>query len=312
MKKRVLVTGGFGRVGSTVIPYLLENGYEVKVFCRKDRPESPYRNRVEVCVGDLAIYENVYNAVRDADVVCHLAALFPPLFFDEEEIIRANVLGTFHVLQAMKDTGKKRLIFASTDAVYATGTSMDSYEKPLTEDMELNPINVYGITKVVNETTIKKYAGLFGISYVTLRFFWSMRPDEMVRLMFEARNYMEDILEEDKEGITEDTIVQVCCEDGSRYSDHITDFRDIGRAVYLAIAHEEVKNETLNIAAGDLVDYEKYAPVVAGKLGRPLRKIRVKGMKNYEADITKARELLDFEPAHSMEEMVKLAIGEEA
>jgi len=214
------------------------------------------------------------------------------------------------VLQAMKNTGCKRLVFASTDAVYATGPSFDYYSHALTEDMPLNPINVYGITKVANETTIQKYARLFDISYITLRFFWSMRSDEMIRLMFEARNYMDDIVEEDKAGLSEDTIVEICCEDGSKYCDHITDFRDIGYSVFLAVEHEEVKNETINIAAADLVDYEKYSPIIAEKLQRPLKKVRIKGIKNYQADISKARKLLGFEPAHSMDEMVSLAIGD--
>lgn len=311
MGKKVLVTGGFGRVGSTVVPLLLKDGYDITIFGTKDHPESPYRGEVEVRIGNLADYDNVLDAVKDADIICHLAALFPPLYFNEAKIIEANVLGTFNVLQAMKETGKKRLIFASTDAVYATGGSLDAYEKPLTEDMNTNPINVYGVTKVVNEAAIEKYARIFDISYVVLRFFWSMKSDEMVRLMFEARNYMDDIVEEDKDGLTEDTIVEVCCEDGSSYSDHITDVRDIGYSVYLAIKKEDVKNEIINIAAGDMVDYAKYSKRVAEKLHRPYRKVRVKGLKNYEADITKACTLLGYEPMHSMEEMISIALGED-
>ena len=310
MGKKVLVTGGFGRVGSSAIPMLLESGYQVKVFCRHDRPEAAFRRDVEVCAGDLSDYEKIYDAAKDADIVCHLAAQFPPLFFDEAKIIESNVTGTFNLLQAMKNLDIKRLIFASTDAVYATGASMDHYDKPLTEDMPLNPINVYGITKVVNETAIAKYARLFGFSYVILRFFWSMRPDEMIRLMFEARNYISDIADEDRAGLTDDTIVELRCEDGSKYYDHITDFRDIARSVCLAVEKENVRNEIFNIAAPDLVDYSLLSKKAADSLKRPFKTVRVKGLKNYEADISKAREMLGYVPEHHMEDMLLEAVGE--
>ena len=311
MGKKVLVTGGFGRVGSSVIPMLLKDGYKVKVLGRHDKPDAPYRNDIEVCVGDLSNYEFVYNAIGDTDIVCHLAAQFPPLFFDEAKIIESNVLGTFNVLQAMKNSGRKRIVFASTDAVYATGASLDAYKGPLTEDMPLNPINVYGITKVVNETAIKKYARLFDFSYVILRFFWSMRSEEMIRLMFEARNYINDILAEDRTGITEDTIIELRCEDGSKYYDHITDFRDIALGTYLAIKKDDVHNEVFNIAAQDLLDYSVQSKKIADSLKRSFRTVRVKGIKNYRGDIGKAQRILGYTPKYSMDDMIREALGGE-
>lgn len=309
MSRKILVTGGFGRVGSALIPMLLEAGYAVRVFTRHDHPEISFSCSVETIIGDLANYSDVLQAVEGTDLVCHLAALFPPLFFDESKIIETNVLGTFNILQAMKNIGKpKRIIFASTDAVYATGTSFDAYKGLLTEDMPLNPINVYGITKVVNEVTIKKYARLFDIAYVILRFFWSMRSEEMVSLMFEARNYMDNIVDEDKDGLMPDTIIDIRCEDGTEFSDHITDFRDIASGVFLAIKNKQVNNETINIAASELVNYSIMSKKIAEALGRPFRKVRVKGLKNYSADISKAQKLLGYDPKYSMNEMVKEAI----
>lgn len=306
--KKVLVTGGFGRVGSAVIPMLLANGFQVRVLDIQDRPVD-YHDQVEIVIGSLTDYDCVYRAVHDVDIVCHLAALFPPLFFEEAPIIETNVLGTFNILQAMKNSGTgKRLVFASTDATYATGGSMDTYSRPLQETDPLWPINVYGVTKVVNEVTIEKYSRLFGIPYTILRFFWSMRSDEMIRLMFEAHVYMDDIVPEDKENLGPDDIVDVRCEDGTPFRDHITDHRDIAQGVFKAIIHEDIKNEIFNIAAPDLVDYSVYSPKVARALNRDLRTVRVKGLKNYQADISKACKLLDYSPQHSMEEMVDEAI----
>jgi nucleoside-diphosphate-sugar epimerase len=307
--KKVLVTGGFGRVGSVVVPMLLESGYSVRVLDVKQNQNAPYFSKVEVAIGSLTDGRFVANAMEGIDIVCHLAALFPPLFFEEQPIIEVNVLGTFNILQAMKNAQIGRIVFASTDATYATGASLDAYDRPLTEDTAQWPSNVYGVTKVVNEVSIRKYARMFGISYVILRFFWSMRADEMIRLMFEANMYMDDIVEEDKAGITPDTIVSLCLENGEPFYDHITDFRDIGRGVFTAIQREDVQNEIFNIAAADRVDYAKEAPRIARALGRPYRKVRIKGMHNYEADITKARRILGFEPMYDMTGMVDAAIA---
>ena len=306
--KTVLVTGGFGRVGSVVVPLLLEKGYRVRILDVKTNPSAPYAQDVEVRQGSLTDEAFVREAVRGVDIVCHLGALFPPLFFDESQIISVNVLGTFNILQAMKETGVRRIVFASTDATYATGASLDAYAHPITEEQELWPSNVYGVTKVVNEVSIRKYARMFDFSYVILRFFWSMRSDEMIRLMFEAGMYMDGIVQEDQAGLTKDTIVAVQLENGEPFYDHITDFRDIGRAVFTAIEREDVVNETFNIAAADRVDYAVEAPRIAKALGRPFRTARVKGIYNYEADISKARKLLGFEPQFDMKGMVDAAI----
>lgn len=312
MSKKVLVTGGFGRVAGSVVPLLIKSGYQVRVFARTDHEDAAYRKEVEVVIGDLANYENVFRSMKDVDIVCHLGALFPPLFFEESKIIETNVLGTFNVLQAMKETKRpRRIVFASSDAVYATGASHDSYVKPLDEDGPLWPVNVYGVTKVANEATIEKYARIFGFSYTVLRIFWSMRPDEMLRLMFEARNYMDDIVDEDREGLTPETIIELRCEDGTPYYDHITDFRDVARSVFLTLENEDIHNEIINIAAADRVDYAVESARIAKALERPFKAVRVKGIKNYEADISKARRLLTFEPEYTMEKMIDEAIVNE-
>lgn len=307
--KRILVTGGFGRVGSHLIPMLLADGYQVRVTSRSDRPDAPFRKEIEVVTGNIADPETVKKALKDVDVVCHLAALFPPLFFDEAQIIEANVMGTFQLLQEIKNRGGiEKLVFASTDATYATGPSLDPYDAPLEEDRELWPVNVYGITKVVNEESIKKYGRLFDIPYVILRFFWSMVPNEMVGLMFEAQNYMDSILEEDKKGLNPTDIVAPLLENGEPFYDHITDVRDIARGVYLALVKDEGVNETFNIAAPDRLDYSKEAPKVAKALGRPFRAVRCQGLYNYEADIKKAKTLLGYDPKYTMAQMLEEAL----
>lgn len=313
MSKRVLVTGGFGRVGRQVIPLLLSDGYRIRVFDIVDNESVDFHKEVEICLGDITNYSDVKTSMEGVDMVCHLAALFPPFFFEEFKIFDVNVKGTFNVLQAIKEQGSiEKLVFASTDATYATGTSFDEYNKPLTEDMELWPINVYGIAKAINELMIEKYSRLFNIPYIILRFFWSMVPKEMVKLMFEARNYEDLICNEDKVGLKQDDIVAPILENGDVYYDHITDSRDIASGVHLALKNSNVVNEIFNIAGPDKLNYCVQAEKVAKALKRSFRKVRCKDIKNYEASIEKARSLLGYAPKYTMDKMIDEAIRENA
>lgn len=306
----VLVTGGFGRVGKHIVGELVKSGYRVKVFSTTDkRKQLGLDESVETITGDLTVYRDVLKAVRGADIVCHLAAVFPPFFFEEFRLFDVNVKGTFHVLQAMKECGGvKKLVFASTDAVYATGYSMDEYALPLTEEMPVWPTNVYGIFKYVNEKMIEKYARLYGFSYVNLRLFWLMDSAEMIDLLFRAKNYMDNILPEDKIGLEPDDIVAPLLENGEVFYEHFTETRDICQGVVLAIQNGNVKNETINLAAPDRLDYTKYYERIAAKLNKPCRKVRVKGLKNYEADMHKAVSLLGYSPKYSVEKMIEEAL----
>lgn len=307
----VLVTGGFGRVGKHVVAQLVESGYKVRVFELTDRREAlGLHESVETITGDLMVYKDVLRAVRGVDIVCHLAAVFPPFFFEEFRLFDVNVKGTFHVLQAMKECGNaKKLVFASTDAVYATGCSLDEYTSPLDETMPVWPINTYGIFKYMNEVMIEKYARLHGFSFVNLRFFWLMDASEMIDLLFRARNYMDNIVPEDREGLHPDDIVAPLLENGDVFFEHITETRDICQGIVLAIKNTGVGSETINLAAPDRLDYTKYYEIVASRLGKPCRRVRVKGLKNYEADIRKAKKLLGYSPEFSVRKMMDEALA---
>jgi UDP-glucose 4-epimerase len=166
---RVLVTGGAGFVGSNLVAHLQEGGNDVAVLddlSAGARPSWWKRRGGPRCIeGSVDDERAARRAVRGADAVVHLAArpgvadsvARPDLDF------RANVRGTFTVIDAARMAGVDRFVFASSGAVLAGATP------PLREDMAAAPRSPYGASKLYGEGIVAA-SGVFGITGITLRF----------------------------------------------------------------------------------------------------------------------------------------------
>jgi UDP-glucose 4-epimerase len=170
----ILVTGGAGFIGKHLVRSLLEKGYAVTIFdnfsnSTKDSTLSLVEMGIKIIEGDITKYLEITNAVKDHEIVIHLAAkisvsesISSPL-----ETYGVNVNGTRNVLTACKKNNIKKLIVASSAAVYGEGTP----NVKLTENLETNPISPYGESKVEMEQEIREFALKYDINYVILRFF---------------------------------------------------------------------------------------------------------------------------------------------
>jgi UDP-glucose 4-epimerase len=167
---RVLVTGGAGYVGSHCLRRLLAAGHEAVVYdnlYQGHRAAVPSGLLVE---GDLADEAKLAGLLqeRNIDAVMHFAALAlvgesvqkPDLYY------RNNVLGTFHLLEAMRQAGVTRIVFSSTTATYGTPEKM-----PIAETTPQQPINPYGFSKLVVERMLDDYAAAYGFGFAALRYF---------------------------------------------------------------------------------------------------------------------------------------------
>lgn len=168
----ILVTGGAGFIGSHLVRKLLELGHEVTVL---DNLSTGAREHLPV---DGFIFWKLDDRTKEArerimaghfDVIVHLAAqtmvdasIRDP-YFDASE----NVMGTVNVLEAARLSGVKRVIFASTAAAYG---NVEATLLPLREDLPLEPLSFYGLTKVMVEHYLALYHALYGLDYVVLRF----------------------------------------------------------------------------------------------------------------------------------------------
>ena len=170
----ILVTGGAGFIGKYLVKSLLEKGNSVTIFddfsnSTKESISSLIEMGVKIIEGDITKPLEIINAVKDQEIVIHLAAKISvsESISNPLQTYRVNVEGTKNILTACEKNNVKKLIAASSAAVYGEG---DPNVK-LTEEAELNPISPYGQTKVKMESVIKQFESEHLINCIMLRFF---------------------------------------------------------------------------------------------------------------------------------------------
>uniref|UniRef100_A0A7C4BCD8 SDR family NAD(P)-dependent oxidoreductase n=1 Tax=Ignisphaera aggregans TaxID=334771 RepID=A0A7C4BCD8_9CREN len=169
----VLVTGGAGFIGSHLVDRLVRGGHKVRVVdnLSSGSVESLRHHleagTIEFVVGDLKDHQVALRAVEGVDVVFHFAAnpevrvstTNPEIHFNE------NVVATFNLLEAMRKSNVKEMVFASSSSVYG-----EPEEIPVDENAPIRPVSVYGASKAACEALIHAYSKLYGIKAIILRY----------------------------------------------------------------------------------------------------------------------------------------------
>ncbi len=182
-KLKIFVTGGSGKAGRHLIPYLLEKGYSVVnadlvplVMDGVDDINLDITDSGQV-FNALSGYANIPElksgeGLNSFKAVVHLAAIPRILVKPDNETFRINTLGTYNVLEAATKLGIKKIIFASSETTYgfcfAQGNPIPKW-LPIEEDYETSPTDSYGLSKVLNEQTGKAFQKRTGIDIYALR-----------------------------------------------------------------------------------------------------------------------------------------------
>jgi UDP-glucose 4-epimerase len=166
---KVLVSGGAGFIGANLLRRL-DPLHDVRVLdnlLRGSRDLLPDDREVELVVGDIRDPADVAAAMKDVDLVIHLAAFGSVVesVTDPVENFEINVRGTFEMLRGAADAGVERFVFASTG-----GAIMGDQEPPIDEASLPWPISPYGASKLCGEAYLHAFAGSFGMRPVALRF----------------------------------------------------------------------------------------------------------------------------------------------
>ncbi len=195
-QKRILFTGGSGKAGKHVVPYLLDQGYRVLNLDLKplDHPG------VDNLIADITDSGQMFNAMRTYagldeleygngipkfDAVVHFAAVPRILINPDNETFRVNTVGTYNVIEAAVKMGIKKIIIASSETTYGVCFSdgkTDPKVLPLEEDYDVDPMDSYGLSKVVNEKTARTFQRRSGYDIYALRIGNVIEPHEYEEL----------------------------------------------------------------------------------------------------------------------------------
>jgi len=195
MGKRIIFTGGTGKAGRHAVPYLLERGHQVRNLdlVRFDHPG------VQTLITDLTDSGQTFNALSmhfdssgldtgagpaPVDAVVHFAAIPSLLLRPDNVTFEANVVSTYNVIEAATKLGIRKIIIASSETTYgvcfAEGDK-DFKAFPLEEDYDVDPMDSYGLSKVVNEQTARAFAMRSGADIYALRIGNVIEPHEYDR-----------------------------------------------------------------------------------------------------------------------------------
>jgi len=284
----VLVTGGSGFIGRNIVKVLESKGYSVTVFDIKE--DADIR-------GDVRDKDAVLKACRGKDYVFHLAAVTSPPEFENlmGDGFGVNVLGTYNVLAASAVMGVKRVVLASSSAVYG------SQAKPSREDeIPESYSNFYPASKRFNEMTASVFRS-YNLETISLRYFNTYGPGENEKGLYSSViwKFISDIRGGRK---------PVIYGDGTQRRDFIY-VEDVAFASVLALERGKPW-EIYNVGTGVSTDFNTIFKIVKEEMNYEGQAVYVPNpLKSYQkftqADMTKARRDLGFEPRYDIRKGVR-------
>jgi len=297
----ILVTGGAGFIGKHLVRSLLENGDSVTIFdnfsnSTKDSIEYLVNIGAKIIEGDITKSIGLLDAIKDKDVVIHLAAKIsvPESIKNPVETFQVNVDGTRNVLVACEKNHVKKLIVSSSAAVYGEG----SPNVKLTEESETNSISPYGESKVRMEQAIKKIASRQDIDCVILRFF-------NIYGIGQSSEYAGVIIKFLKR-IRQERPLEIFG-DGLQTRDFVA-IDDVINSIHNAISFG--KSGTYNIASGKTITIKELAEqmiLLSGKkLEIQLTAAKKGDIKYSQADISLAKKELQYSPKFELDNIKEL------
>lgn len=286
---KIIITGGLGFIGSNLAERLIKNN-EVTIIDDESTGkmenikhlESDNLKVINGSITDLDLTDNL----KGHDYVFHQAALpsVPRSIKDPKGSNEANITGTLNVLVAAKDAGVKKVVCASSSSVYG-----DTPTLPKSEDMPVNPLSPYAITKMTGEFYCKVFQDIYGLQTISLRYFnvFGPRQDPTSQYSAVIPKFIDAILNNKS---------PVVYGDGEQsrdfsYIKHVVDAN--------ILACESDKTGVYNIACGRRITINQLIDMVNEILGKDVEptysEVRAGDIKHSLADISKAS-IFGYEP----------------
>lgn len=303
-----LVTGGAGFIGSNITAALVDMGYRVRILDnfstgKQENLKTIPRDKYELIDGDIRSFDICLRSCKDVDFVLHQAAwgsvpksIEYPLLYEE-----INIKGTLNMMEAARQEGVKRFVYASSSSVYG-----DSIALPKKEGQEGKVLSPYALTKKVNEEYGRMYTKLYGLETIGLRYFnvFGRNQDPNGPYAAVIPKFIKLLLKNQSPVINGD----------GRQSRDFTYIENVIEANLKAcLAPQTAVGEVYNIAYGGrqyLIDvYKKLCELLEKDIDPVFGPERPGDIKHSNADISKARELLGYDPEYSFDNGIEETIN---
>ncbi len=299
--KKILVTGADGFIGSHLVERLIALNYDVRAFVLYnsfnswgwlDALPAATKKNLDVFVGDVRDPNGVRHAVKDCQIIMHLAALIgiPYSYYSPDSYVDTNIKGTLNVLQAARDSGVEKIIHTSTSEVYGTAQFV-----PITEDHPLQGQSPYSATKIGADQLALSFYNAFDTPVSVIRPFNTYGPRQS------ARAVIPTIITQVAAGTSE---IKLGALSPTRDFNYVSDTVN----AFIAMAESDrVMGEVVNIGSNYEISIEDLVKLIAACMNKKItlsedaQRMRPKKseVERLWADNAKAKALLDWTPAYA-------------
>jgi len=300
-RKRLLVVGGAGFIGSHLVNRLMERGFPVTVFDNMSTGslsnlDHHLRKRsLRLVKADICDVEEIRGTVRRSDVVFHLAAAvdIQRSIRDPSETHRVNVEGTLNILEACRKADTELLVYASSCAVYG-----DKGKVGIEEDAPPKPISPYAVSKLAAEDYCLSFHRTYGLPAISLRFFNVYGPRQGVGpYAGVVVKFVQRLLSRKR---------PIIYGDGEQSRDFVN-VQDVVDSCMLCLARKEAIGQAINIGTGRATTINNLANLLMRHTGKsdlnPIyRPAREGEIQHSRADIRLAKKLLRYAPRVTLKE----------
>lgn len=307
--KKVLVTGAGGFIGSHLTERLVEYGAEVTAFIHYNSrnywgwlEESNYLNDIQVITGDIRDYDSVKKAMKGNNIVFHLAALIGIPYSYESPLayIKTNIEGTYNILQAARELNIEKIIHTSTSEIYGTAQYI-----PINEAHPINPQSPYSATKASADLLALSYYRSFKTPVSIVRPFNTYGPRQSARAIIPT--IITQILN-NKEKIKLGSLSP---------TRDLTYVKDTVEGFIKVAEQEKSIGEIINIGSNFEISIQDLTKLIAKIINKDTEveteEVRLRPenseVERLKADTAKAKELLNWSPAYTLEEGLRETVN---
>ena len=290
---RYLVTGGAGFIGSHIAEALLDQGESVRVLDNlatgRETNLAALQGHAQLIRGDLRNLEAVRAAVEGVEVVFHQGALasVPRSIADPVTSLEININGTQNVLQAARDAGVRRVVYASSSSIYGNTPTLPKHEQ-----MQPHPVSPYAIHKLTGELLCQAFTSIYKLETVALRYFnvFGPRQDPTSEYAAVIPRFLTALIQKQR---------PIVFGDGEQTRD-FTYIANVVQANLLAATSHDAIGYAMNIGCGEQVSLNTVLHLAGELLGVTpdveYREPRPGDVRDSLADISLAQLLLGYKP----------------